>query len=67
MQTAVSDPKLRAGSSERLVESVASRAAVQPVFTHKMGRERLDLSWGFKLAAAVSVSALVAVSLLIQA
>lgn len=66
MQTVVSDPKLRAVLNERLTESSASRAAIQPVFTHKRGRDCLSLSWQFNLAVAVSVSALVAVSLLIQ-
>ena len=72
MQTAVSDPKLRSGSGEQFDEAftssrVSSRAAVQPDFTRKRGRKRLDLPWRMKLAVAVSVSALVAVSLLIQA
>ena len=72
MQTAVSDPKLRSGSDEQIDEPftsprVSSRAAVQPAFTHKRGRKRLDLSWRLKLGVVASVSALVAVSLLIQA
>ena len=66
MQTAASNPKLRAGSSERLAESAASCAAVQPAFTHRRGRNHLSLSWRFNLAVAVSVSALIAVSLSIQ-
>lgn len=72
MQTAVSDPKLKAVSGEQFDESstssmASSGAAVQPAFIHKRGRKRLDLPWGFKLAAAVSVSTLVAISFLIQA
>lgn len=72
MQTAISDPKLRSGSDEQFDEPftsprVGSRAAVQPAFNHKRGRKRLDLPWRLKLVVAVSVSALVAVSLLIQA
>ena len=68
MQTVVSDPKLRAGSDEVSTSSkVSTRAVVQPAFTHKKGRERLDLPWRFKLAAAGAISALVAMSLLIQA
>ena len=67
MQTAVSDPRSRTEASERLTESSISRAVVQPVFAYRRGRKRLDLSWRFKLAVAASVSALVAVSLLIQA
>ena len=67
MQTVVSDPKIRAESSGRLAESAVSRATVQPAFTHKRGRKRPDLSWGFKLAVTGAISALVAISLLIQA
>lgn len=72
MQTAVFDSERRAGSdgqsAELVTQSMANlHTAVQPVFTHKRGRNRLSLSWRFKLAVAVSVSALVAVSLLIQA
>ena len=72
MQSAVSDPKLRAGSGGQLAESsdpsgVASRSAAPPAFTHKRGRERLSLSWKFKLAVVGAISALVAVSLLLQA
>ena len=68
MQTAVSDPKLRARSSEQLAESSASaRTGVQPVFAHRRGRERSNLSWRFKLTAAGAISVLVALSLLVQA
>ena len=72
MQTAVSDPKLRAVSDEQFDVSstssmVSSRAAVQPAFTHKRGRRLLDLSWRFKLVTVGAISALVAMSLLIQA
>ena len=68
MQTAVSDPKLRARSSEQLAESSASaHTGVQPVFAHRRGRERPNLSWKFKLAVAGAVGALVALSLLVQA
>lgn len=72
MQTAVSDPKLRTKSSARLAESAASsrvnsRAAASSAFTHKRGRKRLNMFWEFKLVVIFSVSALVAVSLLLQA
>ena len=68
MQTAVSDPKLRAGSSGQLAESAASpRTGVQPAFAHRRGRERPNLSWGFKFATAGAISVLVALSLLVQA
>ena len=66
MQTVVSEPKLRAGSGEKLSEPAVSRAAVKPAFSHRRGRRRLDLSWRFKLAAVGAVSALVAISLLLQ-
>ena len=68
MQTAVSDPKLRSRSSGQIAESVVSpRAGVQPAFTHRRGRERLNLSWRMKLGAAGVISVLAALSLLIQA
>ena len=68
MQTAVSDPKLRAGSSGQLTESAVSpRTGVQPAFVHRRGRERPNLSWRFKLTAAGAISVLVALSLLVQA
>ncbi len=72
MQSTVSNPTSRAGSSGRFAESSVlsganSRVAVQSAFAHKMGRERLNLSWRFKLAAVGAISALVAVSLLLQA
>ena len=68
MQTAVSDPRLRAESSGQLAGSAVSpRAGVQPAFAHRRGRERLNLSWRIKLTTAGAISVLVVLSLLIQA
>ena len=67
MQSAVSDPKLRVGSSGKLSERVVSRTAVNPPFVHRRGRKPTNLSWSFKLAAAGAVCTLIAISLLLQA
>ncbi len=69
MQTAVSNPNLRTNPTgqETVSSGHAPRSAAQPAFAHKRGRMPLRVSWRFNLISVVAVSALVAISLLLQA
>ncbi len=69
MQTTVSDPELRINPTGQKTISPGhvSRSAAQPAFSHKRGRMPLRLSWRFNLIATAAISALVAISLLLQA